>query len=131
MLPWQLLLWKWVKDIFTMIIVMVAKWKKMLQWVIPCQLSRACQLYLMDFIEICTSGRYHREIKILEILAANSKWFRDYDIFKKWQIDDDMGEASKYNNFFDNFCLKQPLVLKILLGMAFDSRNSKMTLELP
>ena len=59
----------------------------------------------MDFLEIFTSGRYHREMKILKILASNSKRFRDYGIFKKWQIDGDMGGA-KYNNFLDNFCLK-------------------------
>ena len=63
--------------------------------------------YFMDFIEIFTSGRYHREMKILKILASNSKRFRDYGIFKKWQIDDDWGEgAAKCNNFLDNFCLK-------------------------
>ena len=61
-------------------------------------------LYLMDFLEIFTSGRYHRDMKILKILASNSK-----------QIDDDtrggVGWAAKYNTFLDNFCLKQPLFL--------------------
>ena len=28
-------------------------------------------------------------MKILKILASNSKQFRVYEIFKKWQIDDD------------------------------------------
>ena len=28
--------------------------------------------------------RYHRDMKILKILASNSKWFKFYDIFKKW-----------------------------------------------
>ena len=28
-------------------------------------------------------------MKILKILASNSKWFRVSGIFKKWQIDDD------------------------------------------
>ena len=45
----------------------------------------------MDILEIFTSGRYHRDMKILKILASNSKWFRVYGIFKKWQIDDDKG----------------------------------------
>ena len=45
----------------------------------------------MDFLEILTSGSYHRDIKILKILASNSKWFRVYGIFKKLQIDDDKG----------------------------------------
>ena len=43
----------------------------------------------MDFLEIFTSGRYHRDIKILKILASNSKRFRVYGIFKKLQTDDD------------------------------------------
>ena len=46
----------------------------------------------MDFLEIFTSGRYHRDMKILKILASNSKRFRVYGIFKKLQIDDDKGE---------------------------------------
>ena len=43
----------------------------------------------MDFLEILTSGRYHKDMKILKILAFNSKRFRVYGIFKKLQIDDD------------------------------------------
>ena len=46
---------------------------------------------LMHFLEIFTSGRYHRDMKILKILASNSKRFRVYGIFKKLQIDDDKG----------------------------------------
>ena len=42
----------------------------------------------MDFLEIFTSGRYHGDMKILKILASNSKRFRVYDISKKLQIDD-------------------------------------------
>ena len=38
------------------------------------------------FLEIFTSGRYHKDIKIMKILLSNSKRF--YDIFKKLQIDD-------------------------------------------
>ena len=45
----------------------------------------------MNFLETFTSGRYHRDIKVLNILASNSKWFRVYDILKKLQIDDDRG----------------------------------------
>ena len=45
----------------------------------------------MDFLEILTSGRYHRDMKILQILASNSKRFRVYGIYKKLQIDDDKG----------------------------------------
>ena len=62
----------------------------------------------MDFLEIFTSGRYHRDLKILKILASNSKQFRVYGMFKNWQIDDDSGgrQATKYNNLLDNFCLE-------------------------
>ena len=56
------------------------------------KLSRAYDPYLMDFLEISTSGRYHRDMKILKILlASNSKRFRVYGIFKKLQIDGDKG----------------------------------------
>ena len=43
--------------------------------------------YLMDFLEIFTIVRYHRDMNFLKILA--SKRFRVYEIFKKLQIDDD------------------------------------------
>ena len=43
----------------------------------------------MDFLKIFTIGRYHRDMKILKVLASNSKRFRVYGIFKKRQIDDD------------------------------------------
>ena len=47
----------------------------------------------MDFLEIFTSGRYHRDMKILKILASNSKQFRVYGILKQLEIDDDKGEG--------------------------------------
>ena len=50
--------------------------------------------YLMDFLEIFTSGRYHRDMEILKILASNSKRFIVYGIFKQLQIDDDPGGPS-------------------------------------
>ena len=59
----------------------------------------------MDFSEPFTSGRYHRDMKILKILASNSRQFRVYRIFKKLQIDDDQG-TPKCNIFLDTFCLK-------------------------
>ena len=43
------------------------------------------------FKNFFTNGRYHRDMKILKILASNSKQFRVYGIFKKLQIDDDKG----------------------------------------
>ena len=45
----------------------------------------------MAVFEIFASGRYHRDMKILKILASNSKQFRVYGILKKLQIDDDKG----------------------------------------
>ena len=51
----------------------------------------------MDFLEIFASGRYHRDMKILKILASNFKQFRVYGIFKKLQIDDDKGEGGLPN----------------------------------
>ena len=42
----------------------------------------------MDILEIFTSGRYHRDMKILKILTSNSKRFRVYGILKELQIDD-------------------------------------------
>ena len=53
----------------------------------------ACDPYLMIFLEIFTSGRYQRDMKILKIFASNSKQFRVYGILKKLQIDDDKGEG--------------------------------------
>ena len=47
----------------------------------------------MDFLKNFTSGRYHRDMKILKILASNAKQFRPYGIFKKLQIDDDKEEG--------------------------------------
>ena len=41
----------------------------------------------MDFFEVFTSGRYHRDMKALKMLASNSKHLRIYGIFKKCQID--------------------------------------------
>ena len=47
----------------------------------------------MNFLEIFTSGRYHRDMKILKILlASDSRRFRVYGIFKQLQIDDDKGD---------------------------------------
>ena len=34
---------------------------------------------------------HHRDMKILKVLASNSKQFGVYGIFKKQQIDDDRG----------------------------------------
>ena len=85
--------------------------------------SRACHPYLMDFLKKFSSGRYHRDMKIVEMLTqggSDSVAFLKHD---KLMIE--VGPA-KYQIFSDNFCLKQPLVLKIF----FDSRNSKMTSKL-
>ena len=46
----------------------------------------------MDFLEIFTSGRCHKDMKVQKILASNSKRFGVYGIFKKLKNDDDKGE---------------------------------------
>ena len=73
---------------FTVIIAMVAKRRKYLIGQFHVNSSRAPHPDLTDFFEIFTSGRHHKDIKILKILATNSKWLRFYDILKKWQIED-------------------------------------------
>ena len=60
----------------------------------------------MDVLEIFASGTYDRDMKILKILASNSKQFRVYGIIKTLQIDDDNGRTTKYKNLSDNFYLK-------------------------
>ena len=67
-------------------------------------------------------------MKTLKILASNSKRFRVYDIFKKWQTDGDRGRA-KYISFLDNASLKYCLVLQIFLGMTQETQKttSKLT----
>ena len=51
----------------------------------------------MEFLEIFTSVRYHRDMKILKILASNSMV---YSIFKKLQIDDDKREGAPNTTIF-------------------------------
>ena len=55
------------KDIFIVIIATVAKRKKMLHWVIPCQIIQGMSPLPHGFFEIFTSGRYHSGMKILKI----------------------------------------------------------------
>ena len=55
------------KNIFTVIIAMVAK--SMLHWEINHKSSRACHAYLMDFFEIFSIDRYHRDMKNLENIS--------------------------------------------------------------
>ena len=49
----------------------------MLHWVIP-----------------CLTHPWHRDMKIMKILASNSKQFRVYGIFKKGEIDGDRGQPN-------------------------------------
>ena len=51
----------------------------------------------MDCLEIFACAKYDRDMKILKILASNSKQFRVYGIFKKWQIDDDRDREGSAN----------------------------------
>ena len=62
----------------------------------------------MGFFETFTSGSYHKDMETLKISASNTKLFRFWGIFKKWQIDYKGGGwgVAKYYIFLDNFCLK-------------------------
>ena len=42
--------------------------------------------YLVDFFEIFSNRKYHRDMKFQKILASNSKRFRFYGIFKKGKM---------------------------------------------
>ena len=60
------------------------------------KLSRTCHPYIMDFLEIFNSGKYNKDMKILKILASNSKRFRIYAIFNIQKIDDDSEGATRW-----------------------------------
>ena len=81
------------------------------------------------FFEIFASGRYHRDMKILKIKPLTPTGSELMAFLKN----DNLMIIEGWPNttfFLDNFCLKQPLVLKIPLSMFFDSKNSKMTSKL-
>ena len=118
MFPWQLLLWKWEKNIFTVIIATVTKRKKYVNEKSRVKSSSSCHPYLMGFFKLFTSGRYHKDMKILKILAFNSKWFRFYGIFKKWKIDD-REEPSQILHFLRLLLLKMASGLKYSPGYVF------------
>ena len=65
----------------------------MLHWAIPCEIIQGMSPLPHGFCRIFTSGRYHRDMKILEILTSNSKQFRVCGILKQLQIDDDKGKG--------------------------------------
>ena len=79
---------KYPVNLFFSVVVCICK-IHVFNWVIPCQIIQ--NLWIMPplshgFSEIFTSGRYHRHMKALKILASNSKHFQIYGIFKKWKI---------------------------------------------
>ena len=59
--------------------------------------NKSHSLTSRTFFEICTSGSYHRDMKILKMLASNSKRLRFYSIFKKWQIGNENALANTLN----------------------------------
>ena len=61
----------------------------MLHWAIPCEIIQGISPLPHGFCRIFTSGRYHRDMKVLKILASNFRRFRVSGIFKKLQVDDD------------------------------------------
>ena len=54
-------------------------------------------------------------MKVLKILVSNSKWFRVYDIFYKWQIDDDR-EGVQILHFVGQLLIKITSSLKNVPG---------------
>ena len=47
------------------------------------KISVSCHTYLIDFFEIFTSGRYHKDMKVLKIFASNFKHCRICGTFNK------------------------------------------------
>ena len=80
----------------------------------------------MDFLEIFTSGSYDRDMKILKILASNSKRVRVYGIFRQWQIDDDKGGGCQIRQFF-----KVTFGLKNSPGYDFWLKKLKNDIKFP
>ena len=72
---------KMSKKFFIVIIAAPKREKLFIGW-FHVKSSRACHPYLMDFYGVFTSGRYHRDMKIVKMLAPNSKQFRFSGIFK-------------------------------------------------
>ena len=72
----------------------------------------------MEFLETFTSGKYHRDMTNLKILASNSKWFRVYGIFDKWKIDDDR-RGGQILHFLRQFLFKIISGLKNTSGYVF------------
>ena len=77
----------------------------------------------MDFLEMFTSGRYQRDMKIPKVFASNSKYFRVCGILKKLKIDDDKGGGDHQTQKFHRK-LKIISGLENSQGYLFDSRNS-------
>ena len=82
----------------------------------------------MDFFEIFTSSRYHRDMKALKILAPNSNISEFMVLLINGKLVC-LGWHFKYYFFFDN-CFKQPLVLKIHWGMFFSLKKFKNDIEI-
>ena len=61
---------------------------------------------------------------LLKILASNSRWFRVYGIFNKWQINDDKG-GGQILHFLTQFLLKIIFGLKSSPGYAFSLKKLK------
>ena len=104
-------------------IVTVAKEEKMFHQVIPCKVTQGMSPLPHGFFrEIWKPWKYW------SLTPSGSEFMAFWKSGKLMMIGE---EAPNYNNFLDNFYLKSRLVLKILLGMFCDFRNSKMTPKLP
>ena len=58
-------------------------------------------------------------MKILKILASNSKQFLVYGVFKKWQTDDDKRGGRQIQQFLRQLLLKTTSGLKYFPGYVF------------
>ena len=82
----------------------------------------------MNFFEFSTNGRYHRDMKILKVLASNSKQFRVYGIFKNGKLMMIGEGTAKYCIFLNNLCLTSGL--KNSPGYVFSLRKLKNDIKI-
>ena len=76
----------------------------------------------MDFLEIFTIDRYHGDMKILKILASNSKRFRVYGIFKTLMM---IGGDCQIQQFLRLLLLKITSGLKNSPGIFLTQETQK------
>ena len=130
MFSWQLLLWKWIKEIFTVIIVRLLKGKdasldnSMLNH--PGHVPLTSWIF-KNFLPVAGNIQICKPWKYWPLTPSGSEFM----VFLKNDKLMMIGEPPSCNNFLNNFCLKSRLVSKILMSLFCDFGNSKMTSKLP